>query len=227
MMACGDDSACTGRWLTEPQAAELISGYGIRYPRHKMVHTHDEAVAAAAELCAPFVLKVVSPDVVHKSDVGGVITDLPDLTSVEEAYDLLLSQVGAGCPGARVEGILVAEQAPEGVELIIGGLRDPVFGPAVSVGWGGAYVELIRDTAVGLAPLTHAEAGTLLARTRVATILSGYRGRPALDSEAVVVALVAASRLMSEHQELLELDVNPLRVYEEGALALDVRARCQ
>jgi acyl-CoA synthetase (NDP forming) len=197
-------------------ARELIASTGIDCPPARRVTSLAEARAAAAELGYPVVVKALGP--VHKSDAGGVALGLQDEQALEGAL--------AGMATLSVEGYSVERMAPvsEGAELIAGCLNDPHFGPIVLVGLGGIYAELLEDTAVALAPVDDARAEELIASLRGAPILKGARGRLALDVPAAARALAALSRLAASRPDLAEIEINPLLVLPEGALALDARA---
>jgi acyl-CoA synthetase (NDP forming) len=197
-------------------ARELLASAGINFPPARRVASLDEARAAAAELGYPIVVKALG--LVHKSDAGGVALGLEDEQALEDAL--------AGMATLSVEGYSVERMAPvtEGAELIAGCLNDPRFGPIVLVGLGGIYAELLQDTAVALAPVDEAQAERLIVSLRGAPIFKGARGRPALEVPAAARALAALSRLAASRPDLAEIEINPLLVLPEGALALDARA---
>jgi acetyl-CoA synthetase (ADP-forming) len=212
-------------YLTEPEAKELLAAYGVTVPRERCVRSRDEAVAAAAELGFPVVLKGVSDRIVHKSDAGLVRPGLADRASVAAAFDAVRAALDVLDPQAK--DCLVAEMARGEVELIIGAKRDPQFGSVVLVGAGGVLVDLVGDVEVGLAPLSADGADAMLRRLRVWPLLAGYRSNPALDVAAVVTTLVKVSELATDLAGvLLELDINPLMVRRagEGVTAVDARA---
>lgn len=209
--------------LLEPEAARLAQAYGIPYPDHILVRTPEEAALAAEKLGSPVVLKVVSPDIPHKSDVGGVEAGLIPGVGILPAAQALVDRVHANCSQARIEGLLVCRQAEPGLELIAGGLQDPTFGPVVMLGLGGIYAEVLRDVVLRVAPLERTEAEEMLHELRAYPLLAGVRGQQALDQPALIELLLAVSRLMDEHREVQELDLNPIRLYPHGLQALDVR----
>ncbi len=223
----GAGPGSSSAWLSEQQAVAMLAEHGIEYPRHELVTDAAAACAAAARIGYPLVLKVASPDVVHKSDVGGVAVGIADDVALASAYDDLLRSVHAHAPEAALDGVLVAAQAPPGLELLVGARRDPVFGPTVALGLGGTLVEVLAEVALRLVPLSEADAQEMIDETRVGTLLGGLRGAPPLDRAALTGLLMAVSRLMEAEDRLQELDLNPVRVYEEGCRALDVRARLQ
>ena len=215
-------------YLLEPEAKALLRPYGIPFPREIHADSEDAAVAAAAEIGGPVVLKIVSEDVVHKSDAGGVRIGLSGPAAVRDAHRGILDSVRRHAPDARIQGMLVVEMAPEnGEECIIGGLRDPVFGPVVMFGLGGIFVEVLRDVVFRVAPLDGRDAEEMIDEIAGAPLLRGVRGRPPLDRAALKDALLQVSRLLCEHPEIAELDLNPVRLYPKGLLALDARVRLQ
>jgi biotin carboxylase len=185
-------------------------------PPSALAETADEAVAAADQMGYPVVLKRVAPDVVHKSDVGGVGLNLKDADAVRDAFERIVET------GERA---FVQAMAPEGLELIVGAQRDSQFGPLVMVGLGGVYVEVLEDVAFRLAPLSAADAREMLMETAAGKLLEGVRGQPPGDVEPVVEAIRRVGQLMVDLPELFEIDLNPLIVGKagEGAWAVDVR----
>lgn len=212
-------------YLSEPQAKALLSGAGVRVTREMRVTSAAEAIAAADKIGYPVVLKGVSSKIVHKTDAGIVKLGLADAAAVAAAFNDVNAKLRAADPQA--EGCVVAESVRGELELIVGAKLDQQFGPSVLVGAGGVLVELLRDVEVALGPLSAETARAMLRRLRVWPILEGYRGRPALDVEAVVDTLVRVGALAASlDRRLVELDVNPLIVRRkgEGAVAVDARA---
>lgn len=216
-------SAGMGRALPEPEAAALLAEYGIAYPEHAYVHSAREAAEAADRLGYPVVLKVVSPDVIHKSDVGGVASNIHDATGVSQAYEAIMRSVRTHKPDAAVPGMLVCRQAPSGLEVIVGGLQDAVFGPALMFGLGGIFTEVLGDVTFRIVPIGPGDAEEMIQEIRGYPLLAGTRGQAGCDVEALAHLLLAVSRMMSEHAGMQELDLNPVRVYEQGLMALDAR----
>lgn len=216
-------AAAGRRVLLEPEAKELCRLVGIPVPKFKVAASPEEAASAAEELGYPVVMKVVSPDVIHKAEVGGVALGLHSRGDVEAAYAKLVEGVRARVPGARIVGVLVEEQARPGLEVALGLLRDPQFGPAVMFGLGGAMLELYKDVSFKLAPLAYEEARELVAETKVGRLIEGFRGAPRRDLEALVDIALKLSKLGVE-EELIELiDLNPVMAYERGALVVDAK----
>jgi len=185
------------------------------------------AVYAAETLGYPVVLKILSHDITHKSDVGGVRLNLHNAAEVEQAAVAMLGRVAVVKPQARVEGFTVQPmiRRSHAHELIVGASIDPLFGPVILFGQGGTAVEVVADRALALPPLNDSLARSLIGRTRISKLLQGYRDVPAAHQESIVAALVAVSQLLADVPELQELDINPLVVNHEGALALDARVR--
>jgi acyl-CoA synthetase (NDP forming) len=212
-----------GQALLEPDAIELLQQFDIPYPRHGLATTVDEAVELADMLGYPVVLKVVSLQVLHKSDVGGVRVDLCSRDDVRRAYQAILDDVTTSSPGASVSGMLVCRQAPDGLEVIVGALQDDMFGPTLMVGLGGVLTEVLDDVSLRLVPIEALDAKEMIRELRGYPLIAGTRGMPAVDEEALVRLLLAVSHMLEAHPGIRELDLNPVRVYEQGLLALDVR----
>ena len=219
----------TGRdMLTEPEAKAVCEAYHIPVVATSTVPADADAAAAeAARIGFPVVLKILSEDISHKSDVGGVVLNLQDQHVVSEAARAVLERVRTAKPQARIEGFTVQAMVrrAQARELIIGASIDPVFGPVILFGQGGTAVEVVRDSAMALPPLNAPLARALIGRTRVERLLAAYRDVPAADVDAVVATLQAVSQLLADVPELAELDINPLIVNHEGAIALDARVR--
>jgi acetyltransferase len=214
-------------WLTEPEAKAVLKAYGVRVVETVAAATVEAAVAAADAIGRPVAVKILSPDITHKTDVGGVALNLASPERVRVAAERMLERVRAERPEARIEGFTVQEMAPvhEAVELIVGVTEDALFGPVILVGHGGVAVEVMGDTALGLPPLDLPLAREMLGRTRVAALLAGYRGRPAADRDAIAVTLMKVAQLVIDIAEIAELDINPLLALPQGVLALDARIR--
>ncbi|TSE26706.1 Succinate--CoA ligase ADP-forming subunit alpha [Tepidimonas sediminis] len=215
-------------WLSEPEAKQLLALAGIPVTPVRCVPPEPEAAAAAAEaLGYPVVLKILSPDITHKSDVGGVRLNLHDAAEVRSAASAMLQCVAQRRPGARLEGFAVQPmvQRRHAHELIVGATIDPLFGPVILFGAGGTAVEVLGDRAVALPPLNVALAEALIERTRVARLLRGWRDVPPAHRPSIHAALLAVAQLLADVPEIAELDINPLVVDAQGAVALDARVR--
>ena len=214
--------------LTEPEAKAVCEAYRIPVVATRTVPADPEAAAAeAARIGFPVVIKILSEDITHKSDVGGVVLNLQDAADVRAATRAMLARIAKSQPQARLDGFTVQQMVkkPKAQELIIGASIDPTFGPVILFGQGGTAVEVMKDSAMALPPLNAPLARTLIARTRVARLLAGYRDVPPADLDAVVATLMAVSQLLADVPEVAELDINPLIVNHEGAIALDARVR--
>jgi acetyltransferase len=214
--------------LTEPQAKAVLAACGIAVvPTREVEATEEAALQGAQAVGYPVVLKILSDDISHKSDVGGVALNLHDEADLRQAVQTMLARVQRQLPKARVQGFTVQAmvQRRHAQELIVGSTIDSVFGPVILFGQGGTAVELMADRAVALPPLNVPLAKALIARTRVSRLLAGWRDTPAVDEAALQGALVAVSQLLAELPEIAELDINPLIVNFEGAIALDARIR--
>lgn len=209
--------------LLENEAKTVCMQYRIPVTKFKLAESEPEAVKSAEEIGYPIVLKIVSPDVIHKSDVGGVIVGLKDSEDVREAYHQIMDNVKKHKPKAKIVGIFVQEMAPQSTEVIVGATKDPQFGPTLMFGLGGIFVEILKDVTFRIAPITEDEAREMITEVKAYPLLKGYRNRPPADIEAIVSILLNASRLVMDHQEIKELDLNPIMVYEKGAKTVDAR----
>jgi len=210
-------------YLLEPEAKMVCMEYGIPVTRFKVALTQDEATKFADQIGYPVVLKIVSPDIIHKSDVGAVMLNLENPTEVKEAYNKILSNVEKHKPDAKITGVLVQEMAPTSTEVIVGSIKDPQFGPALMFGLGGIFVEILKDVTFRIAPITEADAKEMITEVKGYPILKGYRNQPPADTDAIVKILLNTSRLVMDHMEIKELDLNPILVYEKGAKTVDAR----
>lgn len=224
-----DAALAQGRdMLTEPEAKGVLAAYGIPVvPTRSVAADPELAVQAAQAIGWPVALKILSPDITHKTDVGGVVLDLASEHEVREAATTMLARVRRARPQARIDGFAVQAmlRRRHAQELIVGASVDPVFGPVILFGQGGTAVELVADRALALPPLNAPLARALVQRTRVARLLGGWRDTPPADLDALHGVLVAVSRLLADLEQVVELDINPLVVGPEGASALDARVR--
>jgi acyl-CoA synthetase (NDP forming) len=217
-----------GSALSEYSSKQVLAAYGIPITEDVLAQTRDEATKAAAALAAPAVLKVCSPDLLHKSDLGLVRIGLRTPAEVETAYDELLTTVREADPSARVEGVLISPLVPVGVEAVIGVSTDPLFGPVVMVGIGGVHVEVLGDVTHRVPPFDAAEARRMLGELRAAKLFAGVRGQPPVDTEAIVDVLMKVQRLALDFADTVsELDINPLAIGPTGAVALDALVVCR
>jgi acetyl-CoA synthetase len=212
--------------LTETEGLQLLSLYGIAVPDGRIGQDADAAAHAACAMGFPVVMKVVSRDIAHKSDVGGVRLDVRDEQQARDAYTDILQSTAQARPAARVEGVLVQSMAGRGLELFAGTRRDPVFGVLVVVGFGGVLVEVLRDIAVGIAPVDHRQACAMVRSLRGARLLEGLRGQPSVDVDALAACVVRLSDLATDlAHAVAEIDVNPLICSGGSILAVDALVR--
>jgi acetyltransferase len=219
-----DRALAAGRTqLTEVEALKVFQSYGIPTAAYRVAHSQDAAVEAAEELGFPVVLKILSPDVVHKSDVGGVRVELSSSEEVKEAYQDILQSVRSAQPDSRLEGVLVASFMQGGRELIVGVSTHPSFGPVLMFGMGGIYVEALNDVTFRIHPVTRLDAEEMIRSIRGFPLLEGVRGEPGADLITLVETIQRVSQLVGDHERIVELDLNPFLAFEEGGVAVDAR----
>ena len=209
----------------EVEAKEILRAYDFRILDGRLVETADQAVEAADALGYPVVMKISSPDIIHKSDSGGVRLNLVTAEQVRDAFDLLMLRVERNMPDARVRGAYVESMGKRGREVILGMSRDPQFGPMLMFGLGGIFVEVMKDVTFHLAPITNEEAMQMLQGTRSYALLRGARGQAPVDLEIIAAGLQRISQLSTDYPEIVELDINPLvvRAVGGGSYVADAR----
>jgi acetyltransferase len=207
------------------EARDILNAYGIETPASELAKNAEQAVEIASRMNYPVVLKVASPEILHKTDVGGVKVGLQSASDVRDAFDLITYRAQRYVPDARLWGCLVQKMVPSGLEVLIGMNRDPQFGPLVTFGLGGIYVETLKDVTFRVAPFSRREAQNMLEEIRANALLQGVRGEPPVDKEALVSTILRIGQLVTQFPEIMELDINPFVVYEEGqgGIALDMR----
>ena len=213
-----------GARYTEYEGKQLLRDAGLRVTQERVATSADDAVRCAAEIGFPVVLKIVSPDIAHKSDVGGVMLDLKDATAVRSGYAEIRDRVAIGVPGASIDGVLVAEMVPAGVETVLGVVRDPLFGPVVMFGLGGIFVEVLRDVVFKPAPFGVEDARDMIDQVRGSALLHGVRGSPPADIDALAEALSNLSLFAAANAATIaSIDINPFLVlpHGQGAIAVD------
>lgn len=210
-------------FLLEPEAVALLKQYAVPYPAFDVAHNAEEAVQIAEKIGYPLVLKIVSVDAVHKSDIGGVMVGITNSEGVREGYAAIVENVLARVPSARIEGILVCQQARVGTEIIIGALIDPTFGQTLMFGLGGIFTEVLKDISFRIAPLERRDAEEMIKEIQGYPLLTGVRGQSPCDLDALIELLLSISRMVMENPEIQELDLNPVRLYEKGLMVLDAR----
>ncbi|MEL7645728.1 MAG: acetate--CoA ligase family protein [Anaerolineaceae bacterium] len=210
--------------LGEFETRGMLEAYGITNVPGALAENALQAAAIASELGFPVALKIVAEGVLHKSDAGGIMLNLEDKQSVREGFELLLSRIRAQFPQADIAGAMVESMAPQGVEVIVGMRRDPTFGPMMMFGMGGTLVEQLKDISFRIAPLSEEDIAEMIDATIAGKLLKGVRGSPRADTEAVQSVIASLSQLALDFPEIEEIEINPLVVYPQGALALDSRA---
>jgi len=210
----------------EAEARAVAEAYGLHLPKSQLAATADEAVRFAGQIGYPVVLKIASPDILHKTDVGGVKVGLQNANDVRDAFDLIVYRATRYVPDARIWGCLVQEMVPmNGIEVLVGMSKDPQFGPLVTFGLGGILVEALKDVTFRVAPFGRQDAEEMLDEIRAHSLLAGVRGRPPADRAAMIDTLLRINQLVTDFPEIVEMDINPLMVYEagQGAITLDMR----
>lgn len=209
--------------LDEVEAKSILKDAGIPATAATLATTAAEAQAQADGMGYPVVLKVVSPDIAHKSDAGGVKLNLTDRDAVAAAYDEIIANAAKAAPGARIKGVSVQQMAKQGTEVIVGMTTDPQFGPIMMFGLGGIMVEVLKDVSFRVVPLEAKDAASMIDDIKGKPILDGVRGQPPADIEALRATILGVSELVQAHPEIRELDLNPVFAYPDGALAVDAR----
>ena len=197
--------------------------FGIDVPEYALVSTVEEAVEVSKKIGFPLVLKIASKDILHKSDIGGVVVNLENAEEVENGYNEVFDNLKMRVPDARIGGVLIQKQLPETTQLIVGGVCDEQFGPTVMFGLGGVFVELFKDVSFRIAPVTETEAMEMVKEIKAYPVLSGYRGSKKLDVEQVAKTIVNISDLITNISIIKEVELNPLFAYEKSVIAVDAR----
>lgn len=210
--------------LVEPEAKEVLRLASFPVPRSKAVKDVAGAIDAAREIGFPVALKLISPDIIHKSDAGGVFLNIMNEKEIEEKWSEIILGIADDYPTALIEGFLIEEMVKKGAEVIIGCVRDEQFGPAVMFGIGGVTVELMKDVSFRLAPITREEAFEMMGEVKGFPILTGYRGQTVKDLDAIADALIKLGDIVGRVEGIKEFEINPLIVHERGAVAADARA---
>jgi acetyltransferase len=211
--------------IADFEARQIMTAYGLPIPQSEIAESPEAAVEIARKIGFPVVLKIASPDILHKTDIGGVKVGLRNAEEVRDAFELIVYRAQRYVPDANILGCLVQEMAPAGMEVLVGMNRDPQFGPLVTFGLGGIYVETLKDVTFRVAPFSIQEAEEMLTEIRAHALLDGVRGQPPVDKQAIVETLLRVGQLVQDFPEIAELDINPLIAYSqgEGAIAIDMR----
>lgn len=205
------------------KSIKLLERYGIKFVEHGFVKTKEEALKSAKKIGYPVVLKVVSKEILHKTDVGGVITNIRDGNELREAFDKIVASIKINVPNAKVECLIVQKMVRDGYEVMIGGIKDEQFGHCISFGLGGIYTEIYDDVSFRVVPVTKREALSMIEETKAYKILKGYRNKPKADLKALVDMIVKVSKLLRGNSSIVELDLNPVFALPRGAVVADVR----
>jgi acyl-CoA synthetase (NDP forming) len=211
------------RPLLANEAQQICNLHRIPTPRSERASSVHEAVLKANDIGFPVVLKVISPQILHKSDVGGVILNIGDEKELEVQYEQLLAGVGKREPSAKILGVLVEKMMPPSTEMIVGGIRDRQFGPSIMFGIGGIFAEIYDDVAFRVAPIDKIDASNLIHELKGHKILEGARGKPPADLDSIISILINVSDLMIEHDAINQLDLNPVIAYSDSVCAVDSR----
>jgi succinyl-CoA synthetase beta subunit len=203
--------------LTEYESRTILAEFGISLGPHLLVRTRDELANATSQVCCPLAAKIQSRDIPHKTEAGGVRLNIADSAALNAAYDAILAAVAAHKPDARIDGILLAPMAPPGIEMIVGVVRDPLFGPVLMVGAGGMAAELFNDACFRLAPVSEPEALDMISSLRSKPLLEGFRGIPCADVPALATLMAQLSAFASSFQDSVrEVELNPVIVHAHG-----------
>jgi len=187
------------------------------------VQSEIEAVKEARKIGFPIVMKIVSDDIPHKSDVGGVITNVISKDQVTSAYKNIIRQISNNIPKARINGVLLSKQEPKGTEVVVGMIRDPQFGPTMMFGLGGLFVEILKDVSFRICPVDRIDVEEMINEIKGKQVLLGYRGKPKLDIDSIADIIINVSNLTIENPNIMEIDLNPIIVYEKGAVVVDAK----
>lgn len=209
--------------LLEPEAKAICVEYDIPVTKFSLAKSEKEAVQFAEKFGFPVVLKIVSPEILHKTEAGGVKINLKTPEEVKTAYNAILEGAKKYNAKANIVGVLVQEMAPQSTEVIVGSVKDATFGQTVMFGLGGIFVEMLKDVTFRVAPLTKQDALSMITELKAYSLLKGYRNAPAVDIQAIVSTLLSVSKLVMAHPEIKELDLNPVLVYEQGVKIVDAR----
>ncbi|MDP2916484.1 MAG: acetate--CoA ligase family protein [Dehalococcoidia bacterium] len=209
--------------LTELESKKLLSQSGINVNETELATYRDEAISLSKRLGFPVVLKIVSPDIVHKSDAGGVRLGLNTPEQVGEAYDGILKAIREKYPNARIDGVSVQKMAPPGVEVIIGMYKDAQFGPVLMFGLGGVWVEVLKDVSFRIVPLTREDAAEMIREIKGYALLKGFRGQEPVDISNLEEMMLKISSFVEQNPRIKEMDLNPVFAYARGAVAVDAR----
>jgi len=208
--------------MNEYDSKKMLSRYGISVTKELVAKDKHEAMAYSGKVGYPVVMKVLSSDIVHKTDAGGVVLNIHNPEDAGRAYDLIIENIRKHSPHAKIDGIIIEEQV-KGHELIVGAKKDPQFGPVLMVGLGGIFVEILKDVSFRVVPITEKDADEMLRELKSFAVLEGARGKPKANLKKIRSALMGVSKLLKDNPQIQELDINPLVVDEKRAVAADAR----
>ena len=218
------DAHKSGRkYLNEIESKQLLKEAGVPTTDTRLATSRDEAIILAQKIGFPVVLKIISPDIVHKTDIGGVKMGLSDKGSVGKAYDEIMAATKAKKPNAKIDGVSVQNMANPGIEVIIGVSKDPQFGPVLMFGIGGILVELLKDVSFRIAPITRRDASQMMREIKSFPLLEGYRGSEPVNIKALEDILLKVSEFAVKTPEVKEMDLNPVFARRDGSIAVDAR----
>ncbi len=209
--------------LLETEARELLALYGIKLPRAFLATTKDEAVKAAKEIGSPIAMKIVSPEIIHKSDAGGIMLNLKEEREIQEAFEKIMKNAEKVTASSKIMGVLIAPMASRGQECIIGMVRNPQFGPVIMFGLGGIFVEVLKDVSFRMIPLTDLDVDTMIKEIKGYPLLAGIRGEKQKDIAVLKDIITRISQMAVDHPEIREVDLNPIIAHEKGASVVDAR----
>lgn len=207
--------------LNEVEAKQLLASVGVPVAQTKLATTADGAVSAAEEIGYPVVMKIVSPDIAHKSDVGGVVIGIENSDGVRSVFEEISQSVANKAPQAEIDGIAIQAMVPQGTEIIVGSTTDEQFGPVMMFGLGGVFVEILEDVAFRIVPLEPKDARDIVREIKGFPLLDGARGREKADIDSLENLILKVSNLVDENPEIAELDLNPIFAYSDGVVAVD------
>jgi acetyl coenzyme A synthetase (ADP forming)-like protein len=213
----------THRMLSEPEGYRLLADHGIPVPEFFIAGKRKDVAEGAERAGYPLVMKVISPQVIHKSDAGGVITDIMSAADAEHAFDTIEKNLTSFDPTAVFSGVIIEQQKMKGLEILIGGRKDPTFGKVITVGMGGTLVELIKDVSIRVLPVGPEDISAMLLELQAYPLISGYRNEPVRDKEALIAMIASVARLFTKRDDMVEFDLNPVFLYKMGACVVDAR----
>src|SRR5208337_1436541 len=213
----------TQKMLSEAEGYDMLRKYDLPVPEYQIVKSGEDAAHACERMGRPVVMKIISPQIVHKSDAGGVIVGIGSRKAALGAFTKFIDGAKAYDPGAHIEGVIVEQQAEPGLELIIGGRTDAAFGKVITFGMGGTMVELMKDVTLRILPITEEEIRQMIKEINAYPLIAGYRGSKPRDEEDLVRIITNVARFFEENEHVVEFDINPIRLYEKGACAVDAR----